>query len=335
MGANLPPESGIRVPAGELRSLVGKLFGAVGMSAADADVMAELLVATDLRGVFSHGTRQTAGYVRMLQEGRVNARPNIDAVSTTTTTRMYDGDGGMGHLPCRMAAEFVAQTAVELGVGAATTGNHFHFGAAGKYSRLAAERDCIGLAVSSHRYPRQGSIRGATGGSPISIAVPAGQQAPLVIDMGTGLLPWDEDLFEKLGAFPWFKQLGLGAVAHALGGVLAGIWRTDRIPPASPWEANQGGFFAAFQIQALCPLDEFRAEMDRYVAECEKLEPFPGQPRAVLPGGLEWRHEREWAATGVPMSDEHVQSLRELADELHLDTPFERFANTRFNGPLD
>ena len=332
MGANLPPESGIRVPAEALRRLVHALFDKVGMSDNDARVMADLLVGTDLRAVFSHGTQQIRGYVQMIGEGRVNARPNITEVTTTTTTRVYDGDGGMGHLPSWRAANFVAHTALELGVAAATTGNHFHFGSAGKYSRVAARRDCIGLAVSSHRWQRQGMIRtGATGASPMSIAIPAGPDVPpLVIDMGTRLLPWSENLFEQV-PFAYFKELGLGAVTHALGGVLAGIWQPGRIPPTSRWQSNQGGFFAAFHIAAFCPVDEFYAEMARYISECSRLEPFPGQAQAELPGGLEWRHEADFARHGIPIAEDHQKSLQNLADELGIDTPFAQYESTRFD----
>lgn len=328
---NLPPVAGIRVPAPDLRRLVQALFHKVGMSDTDAGLMAELLVATDLRGVFSHGSQQTSGYVQMIRTGRVNASPNIAEAATTTTTRVFDGDGGMGHLPSWRAANFVADSAVELGVGAATTGNHFHFGSAGKYSRVAALRDCIGLAISSHRWQRQGMIgAGATGSSPMSIAIPAGPDVPpLVIDMGTRLLPWREDLFAQM-PFSYFKELGLGAVAHALGGVLAGIWQPGRMPPASQWEANQGGFFAAFHIAAFAPVDEFYAEMARYVQECRRLEPFPGHTQAELPGGVEWRAETEFERDGIPISEAHQQSLQDLAADLDVASPFEHYESTRF-----
>ncbi|MEC7842587.1 MAG: Ldh family oxidoreductase [Candidatus Latescibacterota bacterium] len=73
------------------------LFVKAGTSKEHAATMAELLVA-NLRGVFSHGTRAaTYTYVRLMLEGRVNARPNIGVVRETATTRVLDGDGGMGH----------------------------------------------------------------------------------------------------------------------------------------------------------------------------------------------------------------------------------------------
>ena len=80
-----------------MRELVRALFVKAGTSKGHAATMAALLVA-NLRGVFSHGTRAaTYTYVRLMLEGRVNARPNIGVVRETATTRVLDGDGGMGH----------------------------------------------------------------------------------------------------------------------------------------------------------------------------------------------------------------------------------------------
>ena len=90
-------ESCLRVPADELQRLVTDLFETVGISRQDASLMARLLVETDLRGVFSHGTRQTPGYVCRMRDGTVNPRPTIRVVSETRTTQVLDGDGGLGH----------------------------------------------------------------------------------------------------------------------------------------------------------------------------------------------------------------------------------------------
>jgi hypothetical protein len=61
--ANTPPKEFIRVMPERLRSFVAEAFQNVGTSAEDAALLAELLVVTDLRGVFSHGTRQVPGYI--------------------------------------------------------------------------------------------------------------------------------------------------------------------------------------------------------------------------------------------------------------------------------
>ena len=88
---NVPPSSGIRVPPEKLRTLVAALFEKAGTSRADAELMAKLLVLTDLRGVFSHGTRYTQSYTQMMLDGKVNPRPVLRAHNPSATTQVLDG----------------------------------------------------------------------------------------------------------------------------------------------------------------------------------------------------------------------------------------------------
>ena len=78
---NIPPTSQdtVHVPAAKLRSYVAALFQAVTMAAEDAELLAELLVLNDLRGVVSHGTRQVPAYIDHFRAGRLNprARPGV------------------------------------------------------------------------------------------------------------------------------------------------------------------------------------------------------------------------------------------------------------------
>ena len=63
--------------------------------------MAELLVAADLRCVFSHGTKQIPGYIQKIQQGQVNPRPNIKVVTESPTafgTRMATAAWGICHV---------------------------------------------------------------------------------------------------------------------------------------------------------------------------------------------------------------------------------------------
>ncbi len=328
---NVPPKTGIRVPPEELRTLVSAVFEKVGTSRADAELMAHLLVLTDLRGVFSHGTRYTQHYAQMMLDGKVNPRPAIRVVSQTASTQVLDGDGGMGHFPCFRGTQWAIAQAREHGVAVLTTRNHFHFGGASKYSRMALEHDMIGLAISSHRFrPNpESTILGAGGGSPMSIAVPAGDQPPLVLDMGASFLPLRPELFEQ---YPWvfFKGLGLAALFQALGGILAGIYKPEFQAPLSKWESNQGAFIAIFDVKCFMPVEEFKKEMDRYIGEARRLKPLPGYDRAELPGGLEWQREKDYARDGIPVSPEHQKSLEEIAAHLGIETSFARYAHTRF-----
>ncbi len=230
---NVPPESGVRISPQELRALVATLFEKAGTSREHAELMAHLMVQTEQRGIFSHGSQYTSNYVHMMLEGRVNPRPNIRVVSETTTAQVLDGDGGMGHFPCYQGTQWAIARSKEHGTAAVTTRNHSHFGGASKYTRMALEHDCIGLAISSNRYPLdpEQSVLAASVDSPLSIAIPAGEQPPLVPDMGLKLLHQDPDLFAQ-NPWAYFKELGLGAAAQALGGILAGIYKSEFPGPA-------------------------------------------------------------------------------------------------------
>jgi LDH2 family malate/lactate/ureidoglycolate dehydrogenase len=311
---------------GPLGLFVGALFEKVGVAAEDAAMLAGMLVATDLRGVFSHGTRQAPGYLRMMRDGMVNPRPRVRVEEDAPVTAVVDGDGGMGHFAASRAAALAVEKAKTLGLGAAVSRNHFHFGAAGKYTRMALERECIGFAVSAHRFPRspENRVMSAGGGSPMSFAVPTGVEPPLVLDMATSTWPGRDNFEEVFAKMPaaFYKMLGLGAVCQALGGFLAGIWEFAE-PGPGIWEgANQGAFILAVDPSRFAPMERFRREMDEYVASVRRMRPFPGCERSDLPGGLEAEREREYAAEGIPVGPEHEAALAEAAAEFGVRAPF-------------
>src|SRR5215216_1153518 len=183
---NREPSDGIPVAAEALRGLVRALAERAGAREAQAALLADLLVGNDLRGVFSHGSRQVATYARDLRDGRLNPRPQVRTLDESAATLLLDGDAGLGYFPSWEAAHRLVDKAREVGVAAAVTRHHGHFGAAGLYTRVAAAAGLIGYDTSGHQLqlqPGQGQIE-AAGGSPMSFAIPAGAEPPLVLDFG-------------------------------------------------------------------------------------------------------------------------------------------------------
>jgi len=328
---NDPPESGIRVPVAEMHRLVAALFEKAGTSQEDAEFMGEILTQNDLRCVFSHGTRQTPGYVRKMLDGDVNPRPEIKVVSESPAALVLDGDGGLGYFPCYQGTERAIDKAKTCGVAALTTRNHSHFGAAGNYTRLALAHDCIGLSVSSCRgeIDTQRVVAGAVGSSPVSVAIPAGEEPPLVMDMSSGVASYSEDLFAQMPVTV-LKTMALAAVVRALGGEFAGIHKDEFKRPQSRWESNQGSFIIVIDVSHFMPVDELKQHMDRCIGTARQSRPLPGLDRAELAGGLEWQWERENREAGIPIGEEHRQVLQEIADEFGAETPFARYECTRF-----
>jgi LDH2 family malate/lactate/ureidoglycolate dehydrogenase len=330
MAFNPPPTSGIRVPAAEMRLLAAALFEKAGTSGEDAERMSSILVETDLRGIFSHGTKAVPGYIRAMLDGQVNPRPVIRVIQESATTRVVDGDGGMGHLACDVGTRWAIAAAKQNGLAGFTTRNHFHFGAASAYTRMALEHDFIGLAISSRRIElgQERSVIYANPGSPISVAIPADKQPPLVMDMGVWL-PWDQKLF-AVHPQVYFRNHALGCVLQALGAILAGIYPPGSGATHQGWVSNQGAFIVVFDVERFMHVAEFKKEMDRYIGEARRMQPLPGHDRSDLAGGPEWQREQDYARTGIPIDTEHQRCLQEIATQLGVITPFAKYADTRF-----
>ena len=110
-----------RVSVASLHAYCIRLCEAAGMPGKDAATLATFLVEQDVvqGGRMSHGTRCLAGvaatdrpgwqdYLRRMMPShdpaeRVNPTPAVSVVRGSPTARLYDGDGGMGHIVCAEA----------------------------------------------------------------------------------------------------------------------------------------------------------------------------------------------------------------------------------------
>lgn len=326
---NYPPESGIRVPAAEMRTLTLRLFEAVGMGREDAAVLAKILNINDRRCLFSHGTGQVPYYLQKIKDGDVNPRPKISVVSEAPGSLVMDGDGGLGYFPCYEGTKRIIEKARQGGVAVLTTRNHQHVGSAGNYTRLAVAENCIGISASSHRtyFSPNSTIYNVVDASPMSIAFPAGGQPPLVMDMGGVVINFDEELFNRLPT-TFFKAMALTSAIRGLGGVFAGTHKEGYADPN--WESNQGSFIAVINVGHFMPVGEFKDEMDRFISEARNTKPLPGMERPELAGGNEWLWDQENTENGIPLGERHQQALQEEADKMGVETPFAQYEHTRF-----
>ena len=326
---NRVPQDAIRVQPDVLRRLVHSVATRAGMDDERATLLADLLVQNDLRGVFSHGSRQIKDYARLIRDGRLNPRPRVRVLRESAVTLLVDGDAGLGYFPSWKAVHLLVERAREYGVAAAVTRHHGHFGAAGLYTRVAAAAGLIGYATSGHQLSLKpgGPLLSAAGGSPMSFAVPAGEEPPVVLDFGAihDLYSASDELLgmmmERLPS-TLFRSLGLGAMCQMLGGFLAGVpldeTRADRAFPG----ANQGALFIFIDPAQFIEPAALAREVDAYQLAVATLNPFPTTDRATLPGRLEWEREQQWAEAGVPVGRRHRQELAEIAGEFGVSVPW-------------
>lgn len=177
-----------RVPADLVRAQTRAVLEAWGMSPEHAAVTSELMTETDLRGVDSHGVSMLPSYEKQIATGQVRPRSAFRTVRESAATALIDAGSGFGHAVSAHAMNLAVDKCRALGVGVVSVVNSSHFGAAGVYSAIAAERGCIGMVTSATRGVLMVPTFGADavmGTNPLAFAAPGGRNPAFELDMAT------------------------------------------------------------------------------------------------------------------------------------------------------
>jgi len=324
---NRPPAEFTPVPAQSMRDFVRTVFEHTGVPTDKAAFLSECLVANDLRGVFSHGTRQTVAYVNHFRKGELTPAPEVTIVDEGPTTLIVDGGGGLGYYPAHLLTTRLVPKAQEMGIAVGITRNHGHFGAAGIYARLPLQQNLFCYVTSGHQLHLVpgGNILNAAGGSPMAFGLPTLEEPPFVLDFGAmhDLYAGSDHVDQIIAMAPStiFRSFGLGCVCQALGGFLCGV-PVDPARAQRTWPgATQGSFVIVVDLNRFMPIAQFQAEMDAYARAVRQMKPLPGYDQALLAGALEWERARKYAEEGVPVGPQHAQALQRLAAECNLAAP--------------
>lgn len=347
-----------RYTAATLIEFTTQVLVRCGMGEEDARLGATVLVDADLMGIDSHGIAHLAthgSYVAGLRSGKINPRPQIRIVRETAATALVDGDGGFGPVVGYRSMEIAIRKAKEAGSGSVAVVNSRHFGAAGYYARMAAQADLIGLAMTNSgpwMVPTFAK-RKMIGTNPIAVAAPAGTEQPFLCDMATSTVAmgkveiaeregkpvpagWGLDSegrpttdiptirhkggLTPLGGTPElssYKGYALGLVVDLLCGILSGAGYSLLVSS----DRGVGHFFAAWDIAAFRPLDEFKAMLDAMQRTFRTAEPVEGATRVLLPGQHEFEARAERERDGIPLHPAVIRDLERLAAEFDLSPP--------------
>src|ERR1044071_7384908 len=97
------------LPAAALRRFAEEILLAAGVPAHKAAVAAECLVASNLRGVDSHGIQLLPFYIEQLLAGEMDAAADGAVISENGACLLFDGQNGVG--------QWVAERSEERRVG--------------------------------------------------------------------------------------------------------------------------------------------------------------------------------------------------------------------------
>ena len=179
-----------RISAQDFTDLLDDTFRHAGLSAADANIAAEVAAYGTLHGSDAHGAVQMPLYVTGLLDGTIKSSPEIAISGSLPCCGVMEADNGLGLVIGRRAMDAAIDRARKLGMGAIAVRNSSHFGGAGYFSEQAARQGLIGFAFTnaSPAIAPTGSKEALLGTNPIGVAFPLPDQDPIVADLATSIV---------------------------------------------------------------------------------------------------------------------------------------------------
>ncbi|MDB5955416.1 Ldh family oxidoreductase [Ramlibacter sp.] len=308
-----------RIPAPQVCRFLTAALERLGLPAQDAGVVAQLMTEAEMQGSDGHGVIRLVPYARRIRAGGINLRPKIRVVKEKAAMALIDGDNGMGHLVMKQAAELAVAKARQCGVAWVGARLSNHAGPASLYARMCLDHDMVGMYFAvgnANHLPPWGGLDMLLSTNPIAVAVPAGEEPPVVLDMATTVAAYgkvkakaqrgeqmpvgwmidrqgepltdpkraEEGFLMPIGGY---KGYGLAMIVGLLAGTLNGAAmgsETIDFNHDDVTVTNTGQAIVAIDPDAFGELDAFKARVDKLVRELRASERMPGVDRIWMPG---------------------------------------------------
>ena len=342
-----------KISGDKLRGFIASAFEAVDVPGEDARTIAQLMAQADINGSEGHGVFRLPQYIRRIKGGAVNVKPDIRVEREMAGMALVHGDNGMGHLVMKFATEKAIEKAKTAGVAWVGARWSNHAGPAALYAAMPAQHNMIGLYMavgSANHLPPWGGLDMLLSTNPIAVAVPAGDEPAIVLDMATTvaaygkvktkaqrgeMMPegWMMDRQGKPLTDPkranegfllpigGYKGYGLALVMGLLAGNLNGAAMGKDVVDFNnddTTETNTGHTIVAINIEAFQDLQEFKQGMDTLIRDIRNSQRLPGVDRIRLPGEGTHTARADHEKNGIPMPAALLAALDQLAGELKI-----------------
>lgn len=173
-----------------IKEFVKRVFESYGISCEDSATIADVLLASDLMGIESHGLQRLSMYCTGMKLGRIDTKGKPEVVKETPLSAVIDAHQAYGQIAGVMAMKMAIEKARTSGIGMVVVNDSTHYGIAGYYSMMAAKEGFLGISMTNTEalvLPTFGKTP-MLGTNPIALTMPA-DPYPLHIDMATCVVP--------------------------------------------------------------------------------------------------------------------------------------------------
>lgn len=330
-----------------LRDVCREILKAGGMTSENAETVADVYIRATLRKTGHHDISELEARARKMRDGKIEANPRFEKISSYQAMESYDAGNGMGELCCVRGMERAMELAEKFGIGVVAMRNTNHFLAGAPYTQMAAEKGYIGLILA-----KGGVSMGMTGTKPcmsalpMSFAYPAGESFPVLLDAcmayasygqlwlraqnGDSVKPWwgcDEEgkpttdpARQARGvryAIGEYKGFGLAMLGEVMTAVLSrGCVLDQKGNPDGSCTHTDAHTAIAIKPDALLPQEEFLAQTAYLSARARELSGTD----LHIPGDASADKARQMQEKGmIELEDQVADGLRRLMEEWGLE----------------
>lgn len=335
-----------------LRRFMVQTFEAVGVPPPDGELVADNLIHADLWGISTHGVSRFPIYLKRIQAGAVNPRPEIRIDNSWPAVLAVNGGNGLGAVVTVRALDAALASAEKFGICAAGISGSNHFGAAGYYCDQGARQGCITIVLTDAppAIPPWGGKEAYFGTNPIAIGLPRKEQAPVVLDLATSIVArgkiieaarlgekipegWALDkegtptthaqdaLAGTLLPMAGPKGYALALAVEHLAGVLTGAafgrdvaWQYGS--KQSP--ADVGHIIIVLKADAFIDRDDYYERNERFIREIKGCQKAAGVSEIYLPGERERILAQTLIKSGIEVPEGLVKEFETIAREYGL-----------------
>jgi len=339
------------ISAAQLTHFAAEILLAAGVPRPKAAIAAASLVASNLRGVDSHGIQLLPYYVDMLLDGQVDAQADGRVVSESGSCLLFDGQNGLGQWIAEICCRHAVRIAGQQGLALVVARESNHFGAAAWWARKMGAAGQIGIVMcnASPIVPPWQGREGRLGTNPICMSVPG----PWLLDMATttvaagrifkAMINGQPEIppgwaFDSQGApttntadaykgmlmpLGGYKGSGLGMMVEILCGVLSGGAMATEVGGirfrGKPLRTSQ--MYMAIDVARFMPLPEFTARVEQLVNLMKTTPAAPGFDEVMVAGDPEWRTEAQRLKDGIPIVEGNWEVLAKTAARVNVPVP--------------
>jgi L-2-hydroxycarboxylate dehydrogenase (NAD+) len=179
----------IYIPVEILQAFMVDVLVGVGVPLGEAEIAADVLISSDLRGIESHGIGRLKMYYDRIRAGTVNPTTQFEVVREGPATAVVDGNYGLGHVVGVRSMRLAIEKARAYGLGAVAVRNSTHFGIDGYYPLMAVKEGMLGMSFTNARpsiAPTFG-VKPMLGTNPIAFGAPTDEECPFLYDAATSI----------------------------------------------------------------------------------------------------------------------------------------------------